>query len=77
MKFFINNKQSDELPPLQYHDSLFTENSDKANVFNDYFYEQTIIDDVNVNVPLLEEPDKCMDKILLTPQDISWKGNGG
>ena len=71
MKFFINNKQSDELPPLQYHDSLFTENSDKANVFNDYFYEQTIIDDVNVNVPLLEEPDKCMDNILLTPQDIS------
>ena len=42
-----------------------------ANVFNDYFYEQTIIDDVNVNVPLLEEPDKCMDNILLTPQDIS------
>ena len=41
---------SSSIPPLENNGQTYTDNLDKANLLNNYFQEQTLIND-NVNVP--------------------------
>ena len=42
---------SSSIPPLENNGQTFNDNLDKANLLNNYFREQTLINDDNVNVP--------------------------
>ena len=41
--------------PLYHNDTLVLDDIDKANLFNNFFYNQTLINDNNVEIPLLTD----------------------
>ena len=49
-----------------------TDDGDKANVLNDYFRNQTVINDVNVEVPVIADYNLVshLHDIILTPDEI-------
>ena len=55
LKHFISTSQTSTLPPLQCNDELVTDDTEKANLLNDYFRDQTLLDDSNVEVPFIQD----------------------
>ena len=51
MKLFIKPEKSASLPPCYNDDTVFTEEIDKATLLNDFFVEQTKLDESNVSLP--------------------------
>ena len=49
---FINPGTASSVSPLQVNGTVLTDDEDKANLLNDYFRDQTIINDDNVEVPV-------------------------
>ena len=47
---FIKSWNDIKCPPLQVNGTVLTDDEDKANLLNDYFRDQTIINDDNVEV---------------------------
>ena len=41
------------IPPLQLHDTVISSDIDKCEIFNNYFCEQSNLDDSGVNLPVL------------------------
>ena len=40
LKSFINSNSNSSIPPLEYGNKIYTNESDKANIFNKYFQSQ-------------------------------------
>ena len=55
LKHFISTSQTSTLPPLHCNDELVTDDTEKANLLNDYFRDQTLLDDSNVEVPFIQD----------------------
>ena len=55
LKHFISPGQKSTLPPLQSNDELIIDDFEKANLLNDYFRDQTILDEANVEVPDIQD----------------------
>ena len=58
-------------PPLKHDSNIITDAADKAKVFNDYFLQQTSLDDTSANLP--EDYDQVftsLNSITITEQDI-------
>ena len=51
IKTVISPNSSNSLPPLDKHGQKITDDLEKANTLNDYFRDQTLINDFNVEVP--------------------------
>ena len=51
LKHFIKPEKSTSLPPLYNDDTVFTEEIDKATLLNDFFVEQTKLDESNSSLP--------------------------
>ena len=48
LKHFISLGQKSTLPPLQSNDELIIDDFEKANLLNDYFRDQAILDEASV-----------------------------
>ena len=73
LKQFINPATPSTVPPLQVTDNVFTNDEDKANLLNDYFQEQTVINDDNVEVPVINDYNLVsrLNSIILTTDEVT------
>ena len=73
LKSFINSNSNSSIPPLEYDNKVYTNKSDKANIFNKYFQSQTILDETNAVPPDIAPPDfnSELTNIVLTPLEVS------
>lgn len=53
LKTFINTTYKSPIPPLESNGHVYTDEHDKANIFNNSFQCRTILDDKNANLPEL------------------------
>ena len=60
LKSFITSGQPSTFPPLCKDDIVYTNDIDKANILNQFFTDQTILDYCNASLPLFNQipPDK-------------------
>ena len=72
LKSFINSNSNSSIPPLEYGNKIYTNESDKANIFNKYFQSQTILDETNAVPPDITLPDlnSELTNIVLTPLEV-------
>ena len=50
LKTFIKPNQTSSIPPLSVNGDIYSDNTDKATILNDYFTEQSSLDDSNANL---------------------------
>ena len=55
LKYFISSGQKSTIPPLQSNDDLIIDDTEKANLLNDYFRDQTLLNDIKVEVPVIND----------------------
>ncbi len=71
VKQFMNKKGiSDDIPPILFNGTLYSSSEDKANALNDYFIQQSTLDNPNENTPNVEYTDSEITDIILTHADI-------
>ena len=71
VKQFMNKKGiSDDIPPIFFDGTLYYSSEDKANVLNDYFIQQSTLDNPNENTPNVEYTDSEITDIILTHADV-------
>ena len=54
-KFIMSNCKS-TMPPLEFNGRIYTDDIDKATIFNQYFQGQTVLDYADANLPNLPSP---------------------
>ena len=47
--------QTSSIPPLNVNGDIYSDNTGKATILNDYFTEQSSLDDSNANYRILKE----------------------
>ena len=72
LKYFISPNKTSGIPSIQYNNSIITDEIEKANLLNNYFREQTLINDSNVEIPLINYYNVAsnLDSITFTPEDL-------
>jgi hypothetical protein len=74
LKSFINPNSNKSIPPLfdESSNTLITDTKLKANLLNNFFSSQTVIDDTNHMLPALPnlQGQPCIDNITITPSDV-------
>ena len=60
------------VPPLEVNNNIITDEHDKANVLNNFFQSQTLLDEQNAVLPDLTPAtvDSLLDRIVLTPHEV-------
>ena len=53
LKSFISPDNKSSIPPLDQDGTIYSEDFDKANILNDFFCKQTMLNDENVSLPEL------------------------
>ncbi len=53
--FIAPDKPKADIPPLYNNGQYLSDGNDKANVLNDFFHQQTLLDDTNTNLPPLPD----------------------
>ena len=72
VKPFLSNKDKQQVPPLLYQNELISDAGDKANILNNFFQEQTDIQDVDKHVPVLDPiVTSCLQNIQVSPDEVS------
>ena len=51
LKHFTKPDQTDVIPPLNKNGQIYTEEKEKANILNNFFTEQTLLDDSHATLP--------------------------
>ena len=64
------NDMSDDIPPTFFNGTLYSSSEDKANAFNDYFIQQSTLDNPNENTPNVEYTHSEIADIILTHADV-------
>ena len=72
LKTFITPTFTSNIPPLENNGHIITDEYEKANVFNEYFQSQTILDDLNARLPELPPPSyhTQLNSIVITPLEV-------
>lgn len=71
MKSVINTNTKSSIPPLQHNDILLSDDNDKANLLNNFFRDQTLVNDSNIDVPILPTLNhNNLTDIVLTPLEV-------
>ena len=55
LKHFITPEQPSNFPPLCKDNKIYTNENEKANILNQFFTEQTILDDSNASLPRVHQ----------------------
>ena len=71
LKTFISPDSKPQIPPLEINGSVFTDDNEKANLLNDFFRDQTQIDQNNAVLPVLASFNGTpLRDILITPAEV-------
>ena len=71
LKYFITPEQPSTFPPLCKDDMVYTNENEKANILNQFFTEQTILDDSNATLPTVNHiPPHKLESISIHPQEV-------
>ena len=71
LKHFIKPDQTDVIPPLNKNGQIYTEEKEKANILNNFFTEQTLLDDSQATLPQTVKNIKYkLDSIIVTPEEV-------
>ena len=72
LKSVILTNRSNSFPPLDNDGQIITDDVDKANALNDYFRDQTLINDTDVEVPDVIQHNAAQElrSLILTPAEI-------
>ena len=71
LKTFIKPNQTSSIPLLNVNGDIYSDNTDKATILNDYFTEQSSLDDSNANLPAdLNIPDFTLNSISITANEV-------
>ena len=70
VKKFISSKKTETISFLIKDDKYYSSSIDKANVLNEFFCNQSNLDDYNALLPLLVSPLSGLDTIILSNQDV-------
>ena len=63
-------RQVDTIIPLLHDNQIITDELDKANIFNDYFISQSVLDESNARFPsCLNTSSVQIDQKIITPVD--------
>ena len=72
LKTFISPNLNSAIPPIESEGIIYTDDFEKANLFNNYFQGQTVLDDSNAILPELPEPSylTSLSSIAFDPQAV-------
>ena len=72
LKTVISPNRSNSLPPLDNGGQIINDDIYKANALNDYFRDQTLINDTDVEVPDVIQHSVAQElrSLILTPAEI-------
>ena len=73
MKTFIKpTDKTSTIPPLKQNDTTITDETDKANILNTFFTEQTYLNDVNKTLPdiNIDQNRPLLTNIIITPDEV-------
>ena len=72
LKTFIAPNNKTAIPPLEFNDNVYTEETDKANVLNTYFQSHTILNEQNALIPSLPPAivNTQLNSIVLSPLEV-------
>ncbi|MEW8548517.1 MAG: reverse transcriptase family protein [Candidatus Thiodiazotropha sp.] len=70
LKSFIKPTQNASIPPLLHESIYYSDSMDKANILNDFFVAQTILDDHNATIPDNVTQDTFLDTISITSAEV-------
>ena len=69
-KKFISSSKDDVIPSLNRNDTHYTTPHEKANLLNEYFSEQTYVDDSNASLPPFVPPRSTSDNITISNENV-------
>ena len=55
LKTFIIPCTKSSIPPLEFNNDIYTDESDKANILNTFFHSQTVLNEMNAALPNLPD----------------------
>ena len=72
LKSFITTDSNSDIPPIEINGQTYTDDYEKANILNDYFQRQTILDESNVRLPDLPPPtyNTTLNIIVITDLEV-------
>ena len=71
LKQFIKPQQRSSIPPLNADDVILDDDTDKANLLNDYFTQQTSLDDTHASLPATPlENTNTLSSVILTQEEV-------
>ena len=71
LKTFIKPNQTSSTPPLNVNGDIYSDNTGKATILNDYFTEQSSLDESNANLPVdLNIQDFTLNSISKTANEV-------
>ena len=72
LKTFIAPNYKTTIPPLEFNDVVYTEETEKANVLNNFFKSHTILNEQNVPIPNLSPATVHipLNSIVLSPLEV-------
>ncbi|MES9994314.1 MAG: reverse transcriptase family protein, partial [Candidatus Thiodiazotropha sp.] len=71
LKNFIKPGQTSSIPPLCKDDAIYSDPNDKANIFNIFFTEQTMLDETNASLPSMNyTPASTLSSVSTTPLEV-------
>ena len=73
LKSFITPENSRTIPPLQSENTILTDEMEKADLLNNYFRDQTVVDDENVEIPVIADYilNSRIENIALSPNEVT------
>ena len=54
LKTFISPNSTSTIPSLERNGLVYSDEVEKANIFNDFFRDQTLLDEENVTLPAID-----------------------
>ncbi|MCG8046167.1 MAG: reverse transcriptase domain-containing protein [Candidatus Thiodiazotropha endolucinida] len=71
LKGFIKPDQTNTLPPLSKDGTIYSNDSDKASILNDFFRDQTLLDESRATLPQTKPlPTYKIESIITTPEEV-------
>ena len=62
---------TNSIPPFSKDDKIYSDDNDKASIFNDVFRDQTLLDDSQAALPQTKPlPAHKLDSVITTPQEV-------
>ena len=72
LKYFIAPNSKSSIPPLETNGQIYAEECEKANLLNDFFKDQTLLDERNAEIPDIHSypVDSPLSNIVLTSDEV-------